>query len=155
MNIQKKVNKAISKGEVYELLMGKKDYGYLPKYSPSPGPTDITLVYDEIKEYGEKNEYNIDKKIEQTFPKLCSTLDGMVTAASIIMLESGYYETGINKDRLAKMLQKSIKKCATKLNEGEGNEMKSSRHKKFEELKRLSMITKEYGGPEFIPKDLV
>jgi hypothetical protein len=149
------VKTAMTRAEVDKLLLGQQPYQYRSRYSPAPGNTDLTELLDVIYNRLDPNTRDQAKAgLIAALNSLGGTYDGIQPIATCILYEAGHCgdrrpTLGLPLENLARVLEITIRAFENRLRTD-----KSGLGDRFVDgvlgnLRRMSRITQEYGGPSF------
>ena len=148
------VNRALAEDAIDLLLLGKPGYTYLPKWSPSPGNTDITALlavfYDE--QLG-LSKVELGRRLQQAIMQIIDSYEGLFPVATVLLVESlarrDGRALGLPLEAIAERLKCAIEGFRTNLitdRIGGGGFWPDGA---LGDLRRLSKNVSEIGGPEF------
>ncbi|HEX5324319.1 MAG TPA: hypothetical protein VFW40_11070 [Capsulimonadaceae bacterium] len=106
---------AVEANDLKALLLGETPYAYRDRFSPAPGPSDLTSIYSGMLEYAQNNpDYPMKEKIEQLIPDLLASIEGIDSVATILLCEfldqiDKRPNLGLNVDQLAQQLKTAIR----------------------------------------------
>lgn len=149
------VNVALAKGEIEKLLLGTPEYQYRSRLSPAPGNTDLTellaVIYDGLDP--QSREAAKDALVKGLY-SLSETYEGIDAVATCILIESlrksnGRSLLGLPIDDLAERLRVTIRAFEPRLRADKGGAGRDWPDGLLGDLRRLSRITENLGGPSF------
>ncbi len=154
MNSYQLAEKAFKNEELFELLLGDKGYGKIPKYSPSPDKTDISYVYRGLCDYVSEN---LDGEclaiLEREFGKIAARKEGVEPIASIMVLESDSSRPkrlGLNLEELSGWLKKGVDDNYEALKNDKTGMGRNYDNGKIGNLERLNTIFQSRTGLSFM-----
>lgn len=158
MDAYELTEKAVRNGAIRDLLVGDGGYGFVPKYSPTDQSTDLAILLpDGLYPFAEKHpELDIRGDVEKALRELISTVPGLTAFALVLMLESvrigeGKRGLGLDRDALSDLLKSSIQANMRELVAEQKFGGRGFSDGAAGNLRRLSNITKDAGGPGFFP----
>lgn len=148
------VQTAIELGEFSRLLMGEPEYCYLAPGSPSPWNTDLTVLLDVVYDCDDSVLRSLAKReLSHALPEVVRHYRGLVPVAICLLLELAKKargrDLGLPVAELACVLRKNIETHGPRLScdyAGGGAQWPDG---VLGELRRLSSISVELGGPSF------
>jgi len=150
------VQNAVSRGELDKLLLGTTEYRYRSKWSPAPGDTDLTeLLAVLCDRWNPTEKERINDDLTRALYAVVGTYEGLEPVATFILFESGRKADGdghfgVPLDRLSAELQSSIKAYSGRLRSDKSGAGRNWPDGWLGELRRLSRVTDELGGPSFL-----
>jgi hypothetical protein len=163
LNAQELVRNALEKDELDLLLLGKPEYQYLPKWSPSPYNTDVATLLDVLYHLvGQYPRDQIRERLYGAIKKVVATYEGVYPVAGCILLESSAQSPvdllgqanrqnaiGLPLEEIANELRASIERFKSRLAGDKSGDGWKWPDGLLGDLRRLSKNTKRLGGPSF------
>lgn len=146
---------AIERGEMEKLLLGSPEYRYRSRHSPSPGSTDLTEVLAPLYDAEDALRERARDQIVNALCSLSCAYEGIDPMVTLLVIEamrksSGRRTLEIPLHILAGHLRRAVETHRHRLmtdRSGGGADWPDGM---LGEMKRLSRIVVDYGGPAFI-----
>lgn len=154
MKMTKLVEKAFQNEEILNLIVGDGDYGSVPKYSPSPDKTDITLVYRGLCDYiSDYPDNNYGSALQKELERLTAYKEAIEPIASLMVLEADTSKTkrlGLDLERLSESLKMGLKENWNTLKIDKTGMGKGYENGKIGNLDRLNRLFRSRSGFSFM-----
>lgn len=155
MKMTKLVENAFQNGEILNLIVGDEGYGYVPKYSPSPDKTDISIVYRGLCDYiSAYPDNNCGSTLQKELERLTANKDAIEPIACLMVLEadtSRNKRLGLDIERLSESLQIGIKDNRDTLKADISGMGKNYINGKIGNLESLDRLFRSRSGLSFMP----
>lgn len=151
------VAEAVSRGEMEELLLGREPYAFRDRWSPAPGPTDLTTMWTSgICEYVKRNpSFDMKTELEKCFPRLCLSPEGIDAFSTLILMEtSNQFRSQslqlLDLDKAVALLRQAIRDHREELKSFQELGGAGEPEGLLDDLRRVSKVTVSHGGPGFV-----
>ena len=147
--------RAFERNEVRELLLGSGSYAYKDRFSPAPGPTDITSILSGVEEFARlRPELDVDARLQRVLISLCDSPEGVLAVASAILFVASHRHRGTSPlqfdlDPVADAVRAWIRARSRYLPDIHRVAAEYFPSGFQDGLARLSELCTSYGGPEF------
>jgi len=146
---------AYQRREIKELLNGEAGYSYTPKYSPAT-TTDLALLLPHgVYGFQKRNpEAGLPKLLEEAVTALAGEYEGLVSAASFLLIEALSRSKGTSPlqfalEPIAEVLRESIQNYRHRLEGDRAGPGHAWEDGLYGELRHLARNTIDCGGPDF------
>lgn len=149
------VKRALDRDALAELLLGAPDYAYLPTYSPMAEVTDLTILLGVLRnENLGYSQAEVRSRLEKAVKTIVTEYEGIIPVATVLLLEALHQSKGrpsfeLPLEPIAEDLRRSIDRFRFRLIQDRTGDGWQYLDGSLGELRRLSKITEELGGPKF------
>jgi hypothetical protein len=151
------VKEALAKGELDKLLLGTAEYCYLPKWSSTPGNTDLTVLLDTLyKMATDNNKYeNLQRLLLTAVDNIVTKYEGIDPVISILFKEvynkiNNEITFELPLDVIASKLRTTIIHFHDLLLDDKTEGGIGFHDGRYGDIKRMNNIILEYNGPSII-----